>query len=200
MFIVSQISGDRMLRLVFEGRIGASSVTLIETSEHNILVDTSSIEVRDLIVERLNELGFDVRDIDVVINTHLHFGHSANNILFRNARIYASPNECIEKYRTCVLYSDRWTKFTFTPINEFQDDEITILNTPGHTWGSISVVYGDYIVAGDAVPMKVNLIEGIAPKCVDEKYAKSSLKRIRMLKKNVITGHDGVVYVDEYLR
>jgi len=186
-----------MLRVVFEGRSNASSVTLIETSRHNILVDTSSLEVRGLIVERLNELGFDVKDIDIVINTHLHFNHTANNILFRHAKIFASPNECLERCKGYLLFYDRYAKFTFNPIKEFEDDEIAILNTPGHTWGSISVVYRDYVVVGDAIPFKDNAIRGEIEKCVDKRYAKSSIKRIKALKKNIVTGHDGIIYANE---
>ena len=189
-----------MLKVVFEGdaNLKASSVTLIETSKHRILVDTSSKVVRDVIVERLAELGFSTDDIDVVINTHLHSGHTGNNEIFKNAKVFASPHECVEKCKGCLLYFDRYTKFLFTPISELEDEEVMILNTPGHTWGSLSVVYEDYIIAGDAIPLKANAIEGIVPKCVDERYAKSSIRRIKMLGKNIITGHEGVLYVDEF--
>jgi glyoxylase-like metal-dependent hydrolase (beta-lactamase superfamily II) len=192
-----------VIRLVYEGELGmerkASSVTLIETSRHNVLVDTSSRDVADLIIAKLAEIGVDAKDIDVIINTHLHSGHTGNNSLFKNARIYASPNECVERCRGYLIYPDRYAGFAFNSIDEFDDDEIQIINTPGHTWGSISVVYGDYIIAGDAVPLRKNVLEGEIPKSVDDIAARSSLKRIRMLKKNVVTGHEGIVYAHEFL-
>ena len=185
-----------MLKVLFEGGKG-SSVTLIETSKHNILVNTSSRDLRDVIIKRLEEEGLSVDDIDVVINTHLHPGHTGNNELFRNATIYASPNECVERCMGCLIYSH--AQFKLTPVRELDDDEITIINTPGHTWGSISVLYRDYIIVGDAVPNREALISRKLARCVDEISARSSLNRIIRLGKNIITGHDGIIRADESL-
>ena len=118
--------------------------------------------------------------------------------VFADAKVYASPNECVERCRGQLIYPDRCINLPFTSINEFEDDEIRILNTPGHTWGSISVVYGDYVIAGDTVPTRKVLLEGAIPKSVDDIAVRSSLKRIRMLRKNVVTGHEGIVYAHEY--
>jgi glyoxylase-like metal-dependent hydrolase (beta-lactamase superfamily II) len=78
--------------------------------------------------------------------------------------------------------------------------QITILKTPGHTYGSISVVYGDYVIVGDAAPLRENILGDILPSViVDYRAAKGSLRRIKLLKKNIITGHDGIVYKEEFL-
>lgn len=195
-----RVQGGRVIKVIFEGEVSprkASSVTLIETSEHCILVDTSSKEVEDIIVAELAEIGLSMEDIDAVINTHLHPDHTGNNDLFRKATVYASPNECVEKYDGRLVYPDRYAKFTFTPVKEFEDEEIQVMNTPGHTWGSISVVYGDCIIVGDAAPTKKNLLEDLIPECVDYLAAKGSLKRIKMLGKNVVTGHEGIIHAHE---
>jgi len=187
-----------VIKVLYDGELSserkASSVTLIETDRHYVLVDTSSKDVRDIIVARLNELGLKPKDIDVVINTHAHPGHVGNNDLFKNAKIYASPNERVEKCKGHLIYLDRCDCFEFNPVCEFVDEEIRVINTPGHTWGSISVVYGDYVVAGDAVPLKKNVLEGVVPESVDDIAARSSLKRIKMLNKNIVTGHDGILH------
>ncbi|AEF95858.1 MBL fold metallo-hydrolase [Methanotorris igneus] len=186
-----------MIKLLYEGELvrengvikkASSSVTLIQTKNHNIIVDTSTRDKRELIIEELKKLNLEPKDIDVIINTHRHYDHIENNDLFKNAVIYASPYEC----EGCSL------GYEFVSIDEFKDDEIEIIDTPGHTWGSISIIYKDYVIVGDAAPLKRNILENIPPGVrVSEKVALRSLQKIRSLKKHVITGHDGIVYADE---
>ena len=197
-----------MIKLLYEGELirengiikkASSSVTLIQTKNHNIIVDTSTKDKRELIIEELKKLNLEPKDIDVVINTHRHHDHIENNDLFENAVVYASPQECVKEYKGCMIYSTIDEVQDFEPIEKFDDEEIIILKTPGHTWGSISIIYKDFVVAGDAVPLKENILNDILPEIrVDNRAAKGSLRRIKLLKKNVITGHDGIVYVDEF--
>ena len=91
-----------MLKLLYEGILirengiikkASSSSTLIITNNHNIIVDTSTRDMKDMIIKGLSELNLTLDDIDVVINTHLHYDHIENNSLFKNATFYASPKE-----------------------------------------------------------------------------------------------------------
>jgi glyoxylase-like metal-dependent hydrolase (beta-lactamase superfamily II) len=185
-----------MLKLLYEGILirengiikkASSSSTLIITNNHNIIVDTSTRDMKDMIIKGLSELNLTLDDIDVVINTHLHYDHIENNSLFKNATFYASPKE--------FGFDDNFEDF-----RKLKDKEIEIIETPGHTYGSISVIYKDYVVVGDASPLRNNILKMIPPKLhVDEKLALESLKKIRELKKNVITGHEGIVYKEELL-
>ena len=198
-----------MLKLLYEGELikendvikkASSSVTLIQTKSHNIIVDTSTKDKRELIIEELRKLNLEPKDIDVVINTHRHQDHIEINDLFEHATIYASAQECVVECDGCKLYSNIDEIEEFTPVEKFYDEEITIIKTPGHTWGSISVVYGDFIIVGDAAPLKINVLEDIPPSInVDYRSAKGSLRRIKLLKKHIITGHDGIVYREEFL-
>ena len=194
-----------MIKLLYPGELvregdvikkASSSVTLITTKENNIIVDTSSPDKREVIIEELKKLNLEPKDIDVVINTHLHHDHIGNNDLFENAKIYVSQCEFIVGCKGCKLYAEEEDIEGFIPIEKFEDDEITIIKTPGHTYGSISVIYGDYVVVGDAIPLKDNYYKNIPPRVrVDERACLGSLKRIKMLKKNIITGHDGIIYI-----
>ena len=84
-------------------------------------------------------------------------------------------------------------------FKELIDPEIEIIETPGHTMDSISVIYEDYLISGDASPLKNNILNDRAPGVfVDLELALNSLKRIRSLQKNIITGHDGILYKNEY--
>jgi len=175
-----------MLKLLYEGKLvradsrileASSSVTLIKTERYCIVVDTSSRDKRDVIIKGLEKLNMSPRDIDIVINTHRHWDHIENNDLFKSAEVINYKN-----YRS------------------LKDKEIEILETPGHTWDSISVVYGDYIVVGDAAPLKDNIIKEVAPGInVDRELALNTLRRIKSLGKHIITGHDGIYFQETLL-
>ena len=48
---------------------------LITTPEGHILHDTGTTEMHDLIVSNVEELGFNVQDIEIMISSHAHFDH-----------------------------------------------------------------------------------------------------------------------------
>src|SRR5690606_10324828 len=48
---------------------------LITTPEGHILHDTGTNEMHDLIVANVKRLGFDVKDIRMIISSHAHFDH-----------------------------------------------------------------------------------------------------------------------------
>jgi glyoxylase-like metal-dependent hydrolase (beta-lactamase superfamily II) len=175
-----------MIKVLYDGILtrdgnriteASSSITFIKTKKHNIIVDTATKDKKDLIIRELDKLGLKPEDIDIVINTHDHWDHVENNDLFKNAKL-----------------------ITYYNYGELDDEEIEIMETPGHTEDSISVIYKDYIVVGDASPLKDNILKDIEPKLnIDEELALNTLKKIKSLKKNIITGHEGIHYKDSYL-
>src|SRR5678815_1755003 len=48
---------------------------LITTPQGHILLDTGSSEMHDVIVSNVKKLGFDVKDIKMMISSHAHFDH-----------------------------------------------------------------------------------------------------------------------------
>ena len=85
-----------MLKLLYEGKLvrkdnkileASSSVTFIKTGNHNIIIDTSSRDKRDVILKGLEELNLSPKDIDIIINTHSHWDHVGNNHLFKSAKV-----------------------------------------------------------------------------------------------------------------
>jgi len=154
----------------------SSSVTYIETNRNKIVIDTSYNSKMNEIIDYFKNKNIDLSEIKYVINTHNHFDHISNNKLFKNAKII--------------------DRITFKDLN---DPEIQIIMTPGHTMDSISVIYRDYVISGDAVPLKNNILKEIPPGVhVDSNLALDSLKKIKKLNKNIITGHDGILYKNEY--
>ncbi len=71
----------------------SSNVYLIRDEGKNILIDTGNYFLRSRLIEKLTELDIAPDEIDVVINTHLHFDHCGNNSLFPGARHYLSKTD-----------------------------------------------------------------------------------------------------------
>jgi glyoxylase-like metal-dependent hydrolase (beta-lactamase superfamily II) len=179
--------------------VGASSEPItvpflmfyVEAGHRRILVDTGvgapddtlahhhpmrqSPDQRPLVA--LARLGVRPEDIDVVVNTHLHWDHCYNNHLFPQATIYAQRAEL--QYAIAPLPLHRWAydtleyetgqvvlpPFLRARLTLVEGDfevapGVSVLFTPGHTLGSQSVVVQGrktYVLAGDNVPLYENL-------------------------------------------
>lgn len=147
-----------------------SSVTLISTDTLRIVVDTGLKGEDEIIVERLAESGLNPEDIDSVINTHAHQDHTGNNFLFSSANVL-SPKE-----------------------GDLITPGVKIMDTPGHSMDSISVVVESQnvvVLAGDALPTFSNYIKGVPPAYhIDKGMACRSMSRILKIADVVIPGHD----------
>ena len=124
---------------------------------HNTLVDTGGHapdNVRRIpyfrkpeqeFVHQLSLFGLKPNDIDTIIITHLHWDHSGNNALFKNARVIVQRRE----YDAFIADMDNscYDKETALPTKyELVDDDvelypgIELLLMPGHSPGFQSVV------------------------------------------------------------
>src|SRR6187399_3663144 len=54
---------------------GEYGAYLITTPQGHILHDTGTSEMHDVIVSNVKKLGFDVKDIKMIISSHAHFDH-----------------------------------------------------------------------------------------------------------------------------
>lgn len=173
-----------------------SSITLIRSKGKNIIVDSGFPGDEDNIKEGLAALGFTPADVHLVINTHGHMDHTAGNKLFTNARFLIHPKE-----------GGRNNAPSGCEVRELDppftlDDHVSIIHTPGHSRGCISVVVKgiasefsgpDEVVvcAGDALPIYGNYIQWVPPGIhYDREVALASMKRIVELADWVIPGHD----------
>ena len=116
---------------------------------------------------QLRALGLRPEDIDIVVNTHLHFDHCGNNALFREAKFYVQAEELRYAYAP-----DRFMKNAY--VRQFFDlevdyvlvrgryrltEHVTLLPTPGHTPGHQSVVVSlpdgrKVVYCGDAATLR----------------------------------------------
>ncbi|MCJ7607132.1 MAG: MBL fold metallo-hydrolase [Thermoplasmata archaeon] len=180
-----------LLRVLREGYItrdgesivdASSSVVLVESAGLRVIVDTGSREGRGGLIEALESHGVGCSEVDMVVNTHLHADHCGCNDLFPGARFYAHRLESPE------------THFMRPEDGTVLAPGVKVMETPGHTLGSISVlVEADrrHAVAGDALPTKANYESHIPPGInVDRRLALASIDRLVSWAEIIVPGHD----------
>jgi len=169
-------SGYRIIRILS----GRSNVFLLTNGKQHILIDTSPKSKWEKLVKRLDDL--DIRHIDYLILTHTHFDHAGNAhsikqkynskvIVHREEAAYLTsgdnivPNGTFAITRTLVrlfaeriLQGCRYEPCQYDILVDSSFDlatfgfNATIIHTPGHTIGSMSVVVDNEVaVVGDAV-------------------------------------------------
>ncbi len=171
-----------------------STVTLIMGDSHNIIVDTGFPTEKKKIIQGLAGFNLAPDNIDIVINTHLHGDHTGNNALFKNARFIVHANEFLVKLRNVQVIS-----------GDFQlSANIKLIETPGHTKGSISVVVRvpeeskTYVIAGDALPIKDNYLQWVPPGInFNPQVALASMRKIVEIADYVIPGHDDMFSIEK---
>ena len=130
---------------------------LIEDDGALMLVDTGVGVGNDYVDQRfqperrdltaaLGDRNVTPRDIDIVINSHLHFDHCGNNALFPHAQFLIQRAE-IETARTTLYTVREWFDFDDAKLVPIDGDHavarnVQILATPGHTPGHQSVLVG----------------------------------------------------------
>jgi len=189
--------------LVFN--LGSTNTVLIRDARINIIVDPGIIQLGryGAFQKRLAEFNLKPDKIDVVVNTHCHYDHIEANYLFRGKPLIVHEKE-VEYCRQ--LY---WPEYAdaFMGILDVDalsgpkqlTEHVRVIETPGHTPGSITVVVetagGPLVCVGDAVIVKEDLLEFRPPSVVTKNIAPEvsveSLRKIASLRPVlVIPGHD----------
>lgn len=193
----------------------------VETGGHKILIDTGIADHarwdRDMqpcwaeedesIEVALAEIGWRVRDVDIVINSHLHYDHAENNTLFAGSRFVVSRTEWeyakdpIPSQR--LLYDFSWTDESVTYM-DYQliavDDYdllpgLRLIQAPGHSRGHQSILVntaeGVVCIAGDAACLPESFSRPTPPggaTSIEQGF--QSLERIRNSADRVFMNHD----------
>ena len=171
--VVPKVLWNRTTECDEQNRIRlALNCLLLQTGEHNLLIDTGcghkytekqmriyGIEHPTDILSQLASRGLDPADIDIVINTHLHFDHCGGNTLVRADEVIPTFPEATYMVRRQEFeeasHPDERTAATYLHHNWLpvqaegrlelveEDSEIvpgvTVMATPGHTLGHQSV-------------------------------------------------------------
>jgi glyoxylase-like metal-dependent hydrolase (beta-lactamase superfamily II) len=162
-----------------------SNVYFLE--KEKILIDTGIEDFSENLKQEI-----DCNSIQKVIFTHLHFDHIGNFKLFKNAKFYASKKE-INFFKKSPLGAilDRnlakWFNVVLNDVNELK--EFKVIETPGHTIGSICLLYKDVLFSGDTL-FDCGCGRTDLPSSVESEM-KNSLKKLDKIKyKFLCPGHD----------
>lgn len=153
-----------------------SSVTIIASRQHIIIVDSGAEDEEELIRREMARIGIMPEEITILVNTHSHPDHCGNNFLFSQALVLKAKE------------------------GDVIAPGIRIIATPGHSRDSISVVIDIndaelqkkvIVISGDALPTFGNFLKNVPPALhVDRDQAIDSMRKIVSLSDIVIPGHD----------
>src|SRR3989304_4093467 len=191
---------------------------LILTPKEKILVDTGAGELpekhrtlfnvkrnaEENLKAQLTHHGLTPDDIDIVVNTHLHFDHCGNNALFKNAKFIVQADEYRYAFEPDRFQQAAYLRELFDVKIDYEltqgerqiANDVFVVPTPGHSIGHQSVIIKtdnkDYVYCGDAAPTRENLerrnIPGILY-CAHK--ALNSIDHLRTIKDAVyIYSHD----------
>jgi N-acyl homoserine lactone hydrolase len=122
----------------------------------------------------LRDHGVEPDDVNVVVNTHLHWDHCSNNALFRNAQILVNRRELEYAIHPLPVHQRAYEKLpglqapwmsAWDRIEAITGQQricpgVTVVPLPGHTPGSQGVLIdtgtGRYLLAGDAIGVYEN--------------------------------------------
>lgn len=191
---------------------------LIKTEKENILIDTGISELPEThkkfhtikrkpdqtLALQLQKFGLKPEDINMVINTHLHFDHCGNNKLFPKAKFYVQSDEIRYAYAPDRFQSVAYVreffdiKVDYVPLKGKCEiaNNVFVVPTPGHCPGHQSIIVNEgeknYVYCGDVAPLRENLEKRNIPGVLyrsDE--ALSSIDILRRIKDAVyIFSHD----------
>ena len=169
------------------------------------MIDVLVPEMReeDNLEVRLSELDVRPRDVDYVINTHLHFDHAGNNDLFERATFFVQR----EHYDFAAGNPSFPNQYWNLPKLKYEllDGEmelfpgIEVIVTPGHAPAHESVMVrlpetGNLVVCGDAIYTQDNLDHDSWGGQADPVAAKESAARLQRIAQEesarLLFGHD----------
>jgi glyoxylase-like metal-dependent hydrolase (beta-lactamase superfamily II) len=191
-----------------EFSIGATTVALYRTVEHNILFNTGPYSERVLLTAKLKEQGLNRGDIDILVLSQLHWDTAINIDMFKDAEIYVHESEL--DYAKKPADGDIMTPpflehfiHTMPKLKTIKGDieilpEVKIVELPGVSPGSIGLLIGSSLLAGDAVPtIRSAYKKEIVGYNVNAALANSSLKKALNLAEIIYPGHDRPFVIKE---
>lgn len=210
------------IELVFSGLaaeageflFGVSTVAIVRAADELIVFDTGPYAYRPLLQERLRRAGIDSGEVTKVVLSHLHWDTAANADLFANAEILmhqreldAAGAEDTRDWETPGYTGRALNRLRLAPVAGEIDlaPDVRIVELPGHTPGSIGLLAGRHLLAGDAVKNAQDAITGQPGSCADGARAASSLQKALAMSDIIYPGHDRpfrvgppVAYVSDY--
>lgn len=178
------------------------NVYLIDGGKELALID-SGAGLDSSLINSIQELGFNPKNISFVINTHSHWDHARGN---KDIKEISKCKIAIHEHGVNVLENGPWPyNLKFDPVRvdlKLKDgDEISVgsyklqvIHTPGHTLDSICILLRHeekkVLFSGDTVQAWGGL--GVTSAQTDFTLYKKSVERIASLKVDVLLPGHGI--------
>lgn len=149
--------------------------------------------------------GWHPEEVDLVINTHLHYDHCGNNRLFPNAKLIVQEKEWQAAHHPIPSQREIYLNELYDEVDYFAwqfvhgEEEILpgikVFLTPGHSEGHQSVLVkteqGNLCISADVANLLVNIQENIpAGILTNTKEIFQSMDRVRQVADRIFPGHD----------
>ena len=117
-----------------EFKFFGSNIYLLKTKGKNILIDASSYKNKEELISDLEKLNIKPSEINVLLLTHNHWDH------IQNINLLLNSNPSIEIYGSKKDFQNKeYPKIKDIKQIETKFPEIKIIETPGHTPGSVCI-------------------------------------------------------------
>jgi len=198
-----EISTDSSVFIFNELETYKTNVFLIERKAKVFLIDTfcgtdSMNLIKGILSKKLN------KEI-IIVNTHFHWDHVWGNCAFKNNLIISHKlcRKFLDKYWKEQLKQNKkyilgnvekvLPNFTFKEGIKFENEEIEIFYSPGHTLDSISIFdhHNGILYAGDNLEKPIIYVEN---KDI-EIYIETLEKYLKLKPKKIMAGH--TIYLNE---
>jgi N-acyl homoserine lactone hydrolase len=170
-------------------------------------------EDADLLVHRLDSIGLEPSDVDLVVLSHLHFDHAGGAALFESSELVVQKDEYAYAHYPAAFFASFYYRRNFDlPGRRWRlldgDSElvpgVTVLRSDGHTPGHQSLLVelpgtGPVILAGDSCYWQRSIDEEIPPGVVwDPTRAMHAIKRLKTVARltggRIFPSHDPVFW------
>ena len=179
---------------------GTSTVAVVRAARELIVFDTGPYAYRPILQGRLRRAGIEPAQVTKVVLSHLHWDNAANADLFGAADVLVHRRELEAADRATGRdwavpeYTGRaLRRLRLVPLSagiELTPD-IRIVELPGHTPGSIGLLVGDSLLAGDAIgSAREAATRQIAACTGGEQAALASLDKALAMAEIIYPGHD----------
>jgi glyoxylase-like metal-dependent hydrolase (beta-lactamase superfamily II) len=189
---------------------GDCNMYLVDCSDSLVLIDTGGGNGVSQVLDNIKDMGFDPRNLEVAFITHCHFDHIGGNKIFKEkteCKIAAHQTEVpdLENLGPLTLYDmalENGLSFEPSKVDmilkggekvRVGDIEFSIVHTPGHSPGGISIVIkeGNYasLFPGDTVSAQGRLGFINGPGFELQAWKESIKKMISLKPDRIYPGH-----------